>query len=213
MELSSQVFIRKRELLVFRFQILAVRNDPYLQQMRGILRRGIKFAVHDPRSRRHMLQLPGTYHCTGAHAVAVLQRSIQYPGQDFHITVRMHSKTLSWRHNILIQHAQGTKLDMLRIVILVKRKCESRIQPREFVLSSFFTGSNLYHFPSPSFFFLNCRARFPNSLLRRAPACGTSGVTLPVRLPLNDSFLSPHLSHAAEVRAKSACAPWELDES
>src|SRR5580658_9234704 len=181
--------------------------------MRGILRRRIKFAVHDPRSRRHMLQLSGTDHCSGAHAVAVLQRAIQYPRQDFHITVRMHSKTFSRRHNILIQYAQGSELNVFRIVILVERKRESRIQPREFVVPSFFTGSNLYHFLSPSFFFLNCRARFPNSLPRRAPACGTGGVTLPARSPLNGSSPSVHLSHAVEVRAKSACAPWELDES
>src|ERR1700693_1893938 len=213
MELSSQVFIRKRELLVFRFQILAVRHDPNLQQVRRILRRRIKFAVHDPGSRCHMLQLSGTYHCAGAHAVAVLQRSIEYPGQDFHVPVRMHSKSFSRRPNIFIQHAQGSELDMLRIVILVERKRESRIQPGELVASSFFTRSNLYHFPSPSFFFLNGRDRFPNSLPRRAPACGKVGVTLPVLSPSGYSFLSRLLSHVAEVREKSACAPWELGES
>src|ERR1700683_480953 len=169
--------------------------------------------MHDPRSRRHMLQLSGTNHCAGAHAVAVLQRSIQYPCQDFHITVRMHSKTFSRRHNILIQHAQGPELYMLRVVVLIERKRESRIQPREFVVPSFFTGSNLYHFLSPSFCFLNCRDRFPNSLRRRVPTCGTGGVTLPAHSPLNDSFLSPHLSHAVEVRVKSASDPWQLGES
>src|SRR5580698_1908687 len=181
--------------------------------MRGIFRRRVEFAMHDSRSRGHMLQLSGTYHCPGAHAVAVLERSVQYPCQDFHVAVRMHSKTFSWRHNILIQHAQGPELNMFRIVILVKRKRESCIQPRELVVSSFFTGSNLYHFLSPSFFFLDCRDRFPNPLPRRGPACGTGGAVLPVRSLLNGSFLSPHLSHAMEARAKSACALRESGES
>src|ERR1700722_2432132 len=100
-----------------------------------------------------MLQLSRTYYCAGAHAVAVLQRSIQNPRQNFHIFVRMHSKSFSRRNYILVQYTQRSELDMLRIVILVERKCELRIQPRKLVLPAFFTSSNLYHVLSPSSFF------------------------------------------------------------
>ena len=55
----------------------------------------------------------------------MLNRPIQNPRQDFHVAMRMHPESLTRRHHILIQYAQRTELHELRIVVLVKRKCES----------------------------------------------------------------------------------------
>ncbi len=190
MKLSSQVLVRKCELLVLRLQILAIRHDPYLQEMCGILRRWIEFAVQDARARRHMLQFTGTDHRAGAHAVAVLQRSIQNPRQNFHVAMRMHAEPLSRRDDILVQHSQRPELHMLRIVILIERKCESAVQPRRACcVRARSLGLDLNHVFSPSWLFLNW-------ISRRVPTCGIVGAGLLVRSALIGSFPSKSFSRA-----------------
>src|SRR5271156_2678836 len=162
--------------------------------MCGILRGWIEFAVQDARARGHVLQFTGTDHRAGTHAVAVFQRSIQNPRQNFHVAMRMHPEPLSRRDDILIQHTQRPELHMFRIVILIERKCESAVQPRELVVAALITGSHLNHVFSPSWFFLN-------SISRRAPTCGIVDAGPLVRSVLIGSSLSKSLSRAPGKRA------------
>src|ERR1700735_1309240 len=119
----------------------------------------------------------------------MFQRAIQNPRQNFHIPMWMHTEPLSRRDDILIQHTQGPELYVFRVVILIERKCESCIQPRQLVVAALITGSHLNHVFSPSGFFLNW-------ISRRFLAFGITGAVLLVRLVLIGSFPSKSFSRA-----------------
>src|ERR1700677_1001407 len=162
--------------------------------MGRILGRWIKFAVQDARTRRHVLQLAWTDHRTSPHVVAVFQRSVQNPRQDFHVAMRMHPEPLSRRDDILIQHPQGAELHVLRVVILIERKCESGIQPRQLVVAALVTRSDLNHVFSPSWLLLHWLSRW-------FPAFGIAGAGLLARSVLTGSFPSKSFSRVPGKRA------------
>src|ERR1700683_2110934 len=162
--------------------------------MGRILGRWIKFAVQDARTRRHMLQLTWTDHRTSAHVVAVFQRSVQNPRQNFRVAMWMHAEPLSGRDDILIQHPQGAELHVLRVVILIERKCESRIQPRQLVVAALATRADLNHVFSPSWLLLHW-------LSRRFPIFGIAGADPLVPSVLIGSFPSKSFSRVLGKRA------------
>src|ERR1700691_2463156 len=92
-----------------------------------------------------MLKFAGTNQAAIAHTVAMLEGALENPRENFHIAMRMHAETLAGRDDILIEDAKRSKLDMGWIVVLVERKCESRIEPRNLVVPALFTGANLNH--------------------------------------------------------------------
>src|ERR1700690_598297 len=129
----------------------------------------------------------------------MLDRTIENPGEDFHVAMRMHSETLTGRDDVFIQNAQRAELHMLRVVILIERKCEMRVEPRKLVAPALFTGSNLNHVGSPS-------CLVPCSVLyrRSGPASGRSGVTFPVHRLRGGSFPGPLRPHVRGKPAQSA---------
>src|ERR1700691_4539629 len=170
--------------------------------MSRILGGWIEFAVQDARTRRHVLQLTWTDHRACTHVVAVFQRSVQNPRQDFHVAMRMHAKPLSGRDDILMQHPQGAELHVLRVVILIERKCESGIQPRQLVVAALVTRSDLNHVFSPSWLLLNW-------LSRRFPIFGIAGADPLVPSVLIGSFPSKSFSRGPGKSALSTVAPSE----
>src|ERR1700728_2472548 len=75
----------------------------------------------------------------------MLERAFQNPGEDFHVAVRMRGETTAGRHDVLIDHPQRTKLRVVRVVVLVERECEARIEPRNLVVAALFRWTNFDH--------------------------------------------------------------------
>ena len=48
--------------------------------------------------------------------------AIEDDRDDFHFLVRIRAKAAVWGDHIVIEHAQGAKLDIRRVIILAKRK-------------------------------------------------------------------------------------------
>src|SRR6185503_16824897 len=69
-------------LRVARPRALLVRLDPDLEEVDGLLLRGVVLAVRDARARGHVLELARADHGAVPHAVLVLERALEHPGQD-----------------------------------------------------------------------------------------------------------------------------------
>ena len=69
-------------------------------------------------SRAHVLHVARLDDRTVAHAVLVRQRSLEDVGDDFHVAVRMRRKSAAPGYAVIVHHAQGAKLNMLRVIVV-----------------------------------------------------------------------------------------------
>ena len=105
--------------------------------------------MQDARASGHVLQFAGANHRAGAHAVAMLQRAVDDPGEDLHVFVGVHAEAFAGRDDVFVQDAQRAKLNVLRVEILVERKSEMRIEPVHLVAAALVTWSDLNHGVAP----------------------------------------------------------------
>ena len=70
---------------VGRFQALAIRQNPDLQEMHRLGWRRIEFAVCHAGAGGHVLNFTGPDDAAIAHRILVLQRAAQNVGDDFHV--------------------------------------------------------------------------------------------------------------------------------
>src|SRR5690348_5172048 len=119
-ELTAQVPVWKRQLFVRRCETLPFREKPDSKEVRRVFRRGVELTMHHAAPGGHMLQLSGANHSAASRIVPMFQRAFENPGENLHVAVRMHRKTLGRLDHVLIDNAQRTELHMLGIVVTVE---------------------------------------------------------------------------------------------
>src|SRR5258706_3013351 len=132
-------------LRVARRYALAVWLNPDLQQMHGFILRRIEFAVLDSGAGGHVLHIPGTDHAAVAHRILVLQRAAEDVGDDFHVAMRMLSKTHARHYQVVIDDAQAAEARPLRIVIVREAESVITVKPPVFGVAPFVSFSYFHH--------------------------------------------------------------------
>src|SRR5262249_24498108 len=126
---------------------------------------------------------------TVPHAVAVLQRAVEHVGHDLHIRVRMHGKSPSAGHAVVVHHPQRAKVHVLGIIVVGKGKREPRIQPSVVCMSALVALANLHHGPTSGSRVIENDAIISvittsvNRHIERPPAFQPRG-SLPLALPI-----------------------------
>ena len=87
----------------------------------------VEFAVDDSRAGRHHLYFARPQHFAVAHAVFVAQLARQGDRDDLHVVVRVRAETFPARHRVVVQHAQRTEMNPLRVVVIRKAECVERL--------------------------------------------------------------------------------------
>src|SRR5665648_22218 len=83
----------------------------------------------NPCSCRHHLYFSRPDDRSGTHAVAVFQLPFQNNGDNFHVIVRMSTKTHSCLNSIVIEHSQRSKMHPVGIVITRKTEGMPGVEP------------------------------------------------------------------------------------
>ncbi len=120
---------RKQLLLVARLEAVALGQDPDLQQVRLLVLGVIELAVQHARAGRHALHFAGPDDRAVAHAVLVLERTVDHVGDDLHVTMRMGSETLARLDPVLVDDAQFRKTHHLGVVVVSERERVLRLEP------------------------------------------------------------------------------------
>src|SRR5438270_3170482 len=77
----------------------------------------------------HHLHIALPNHLVRPGVVLVFEVTLKRNGNNFHIIMRMFSKTHSWRYGIIIEHAKDTKMHSCRFVIICETETVPAIQP------------------------------------------------------------------------------------
>ena len=117
------------DLLITRCDIALIRQHPNLQKLHRLIGITIHFAVNNPRTRRHDLNLATSNHTTVPHAVAMRQIAFQRNADDFHIAVRMLAKATTAHNAVVIDHAQRAKTHAIGVVVMTKTKSVVAFEP------------------------------------------------------------------------------------
>src|SRR5450759_4037884 len=124
-------------LLIARLDADDIRLDPALQQVYEFALRWIELAVLHALPRAHALHVAGTDHRAVAHAVLVLERALEDVGDDLHVAVAMGAEALARLHDVLVDHAQAAKPNVLRVVVIGKRKRVVAVEPAVVGMAAF----------------------------------------------------------------------------
>ena len=82
--------------------------------------RRIELAVPDAASGTHSLHIARSDGRSIAHGVLVGQLTGQNIADDFHIAMAVSAKAGSSLYAILVDHTQGSELNMLRVIVVGK---------------------------------------------------------------------------------------------
>ena len=104
-------------------------RDPQLYQVYGILLGVIIFGVAHSGAGAHPLNFTRTYHANVSHIIFVFQGAFDDVGDDFHLAMRMQRKTACRGDDVIIENAQRAKIQVLGIVIMVKREVPICLKP------------------------------------------------------------------------------------
>src|SRR5262245_30199443 len=115
-------FLRKRLLIVGRFQALLLRQQPDLVKVNWLRLGGVELAVRNAPAGCHPLELPRPKHAAGPQAVPVSQGPLKDIGDDLHVLVAMGPKSLPWGDPVLVDDPQGTKAHVPRVIIAAERE-------------------------------------------------------------------------------------------
>src|ERR1700680_1681706 len=121
------------------------RQYPDLQQMSRIGFRCVGFTVPHSGARAHALSIAGANDRPIPHAVLVLESPFQQVGDDLHVTVRMHGKTMASLNPVFVNHAQGTEPLEARVMVLIEGKSEMRVEPAEVASAPLVAASDCDH--------------------------------------------------------------------
>ena len=75
----------------------------------------------------------------------MLQRTLHNIGDDFHVTVRMHPKAVAAGDEVFVHHAQASKMDVLRVVVIGERKMYATSSASRGRLAPVFCFANADH--------------------------------------------------------------------
>src|SRR5262245_17273233 len=79
----------------------------------------------------------------------MFQLARQHAGNYLHVAMRMHAKSLARRDAIFVDHPQGAKAHMGRVVIIAESKRVISVKPTVIEMSAFRCFSNGFHLESP----------------------------------------------------------------
>ena len=137
-------------LLVTGLDILRVRNDPYLEKMRDLVRQRIVLAVTDAGTGTHPLDFARSDLCAGADGILVFQRAFENVGNDFHVLVPMGRESFTGLNTIFVDDAQRAEIGVVGVDEVTEGKCMFRIQPAQVHRAAVFCMTNVNHRGSPS---------------------------------------------------------------
>src|ERR1700722_18401525 len=98
-----------------------------------------------PRARAHALNFARFYLTGITHAVAMLQRSVNHIGDNFHFLVRMHWESARGLHYVVVKYAQRPERNVGRIVIVVEGKVPVSGEPARVQVMPLRAANNLNH--------------------------------------------------------------------
>src|SRR3989442_1569597 len=130
---------------VGRLQAPRVRHDPDLQEVHGLDRRVVGFAVGDARARAHQLDLSGPDHAAPSRAVLVLERALEPVGQNLHVSVAVGAECCAGLHAIIVDHSQGAEPHVGGVVVVAEREGVPAVEPAPVGAAALLGGSNLDH--------------------------------------------------------------------
>src|SRR5262245_47012979 len=111
----------------------------------GWHRAEIELGMADPRTRGHALHVTGPYHGLRPKAILMRHFAIEDDGDDFHFLVGMRAEAGVRGDDVVIEHAQGAKLDIRRVIILAKRKQPVGLEPVKVRKVAFIGTNNVDH--------------------------------------------------------------------
>ncbi len=85
--------------------------------------------MRDTASRAHVLQIPCLNDRAVAHAIPMLQLTLNDVGEDLHVRMWMCGETAVRLHRIVVDHAQRFESHVIGVKVLAKGEREPRLQP------------------------------------------------------------------------------------
>src|SRR5262249_29067242 len=118
---SSPHFVpAELSLLVTRFQASGLRQNPDLKQMDRFGSGRVELAVSHTGSCAHALNFTRPDDGTGTHAVLMFQGTFKNVRKNFHVAMRVCSKSLGRRYPVLINDAERAKTHVAGVVIPIE---------------------------------------------------------------------------------------------
>src|SRR5215831_8551199 len=105
----------------------------------------IELGMPDPGAGGHTLHVACPNHGLGTKAILMRHCTVEDNSDDFHFLVGMRAKTSVRGDHIVVEHAQGTKLDIRWVIILAKRKQPVCFQPAKVRKVAFISTNDLDH--------------------------------------------------------------------
>src|SRR4051812_24034042 len=113
--------------------------------MHGLRLRGIELAMAHALTGRHALYITRLHDRAVTHGISMLERAVEHIGHDLHVPVRVSWKPSAGGHAILVDHTQGAKSHVARIVVIPERKGMPRVQPTVLSVSAIQSFSDRNH--------------------------------------------------------------------
>ena len=130
------VRIGKTLLIIPGSYIPLIGEYPDLEKFHGLIFILIFFGVLDTCTCTHYLYIALANHLFVAHIILVFEVATGRNRNDFHIIVRVGAKAHSPGHGIIIQYAQGTEMNTVRIMVSGKTECMITVQPAMVCMSA-----------------------------------------------------------------------------
>src|SRR6266404_6215455 len=171
--------LRFREILlvIHGLQALILRKHPNLIEMYGLGFGRVELAMRHAGARAHVLDVARLDHRPVAHTVAMLERTLEHVGDNFHIAMRVHGKTTAAGDAIVVHHAQSAELHVLGVVVISESKRKMRVEPAVIGVAAFVALTDLDH----DVLFREAvatRWRAAAASTTQAEACGTARIIL-----------------------------------
>src|SRR5690606_4252347 len=83
----------------------------------------------NPRAGAHALDFAGTDRRSGAQRILMCQFTFQDVGNDLHIAVRVHVKSRTGNHDVIVDHPQRTKPHSFGIHKMAEGKSMLTVEP------------------------------------------------------------------------------------
>ena len=127
------------ELLVAGLDPRLVRDDPHLYEVHGLLVTGpavdapgvVLLGVADPGPGAHALGQPGVDHAVVADGVLVHERSVEHPGDDLHVAVRVGLEPGAGRDHVVVADEQQAMVGVGRVPVAAEREGVLRVEPAD----------------------------------------------------------------------------------
>ncbi len=116
-------------LVVGGLMAFAIGEEPDLVEVDGLGGGGVEFAVEDARAGGNALDFARAEDGAVPEAVLVLEGALENPGDNFHVTVRVHAEALPGGDAVFVHDAQGAEAHVVGIVVIGEREGMAGVKP------------------------------------------------------------------------------------